>query len=141
MPSTKQKRNSYITLIALSVLFSGFVFPNYAEAQESKVFISAAYLHQICARDENGAEKMAGGHVACQSYISGVIDYHNTLQSLGTSPNVDVCVPKQAKLNDLQEIVWHYLDKNAHHDAFVAAPAVTLALFQVFPCKVSKKKK
>lgn len=113
--------------------------PSYAQTGEP--YISAAYLYEVCKRDDDGKEVVPNGSATCQSYIAGVIDYHNTLQSLGTSPNVDVCVPKQAKLNDLQEIVWHYLDKNAHHDAFVAAPAVTLALFQVFPCKVSKKKK
>ena len=108
-------------------------------SQESKVFVSAAYLHQICARDENGAEKMAGGHVACQSYISGVIDYHNLLKTLGTAPSVDICLSNTAKLSDLQDVVWSYLDKNAQHDAFAAAPAITLALAQVFPCKERKR--
>jgi len=69
------------------------------------------------------------------------LDYHNMLQSLGTSPNVDICVPAGMKLKDLQEIVWHYLDRNTQHDAFVAAPTVTLALHKIFPCKKAKKKK
>lgn len=76
-----------------------------------------------------------GGHTACQAYIAGIVDYHNLLRSLGTAPSVDLCVPNTVKLSDLQDIVWAYLKENAHHEAFIAAPAVSLALFQFFPCR------
>jgi hypothetical protein len=91
---------------------------------------------ELC-KEEEQAE---GAHVACQSYIAGVIDYHNLLRSLGTSPNVDICVPAKTSLNDLQAIVSKYLQKNKHHYGFVAAPAVNLALFEHFPCPKKKKK-
>ena len=127
--------------IFMACLLTAFVSHAPSYAQTGDPYISAAYLYEVCKRDSDGKEVVENGSATCQSYVAGVIDYHNMLQSLGTSPNVDVCVPKQAKLKDLQEIVWHYLDRNSHHDAFVAAPAVTLALFQVFPCKSSKTKK
>lgn len=109
-------------------------------ADKTGALISGAYLLELCRRDEEGQEVVMGGHTACQSYIAGLVDYHNLLRSLGTSPSVDLCVPNTVKLNDLQDIVWTYLDQNAHHDAFIAAPAVSLALFAVFPCKSAVRK-
>ena len=120
--------------LALLLLFSP------VKAQETGALISGAYLLELCKRDADGNEQVKGAHVACQSYIAGLVDYHNLLRSLGTSPNVDLCVPNTAKLNDLQDIVWKYLDVNTHHDAFIAAPAVVLALFEYFPCKRSAQK-
>lgn len=109
--------------------------PSKAQTQETGALISGAYLLELCKRNEEGKELVAGGHTACQSYIAGLVDYHNLLRSLGTSPSVDLCIPPATKLNDLQDIVWKYLEQNAQHDAFIAAPAVSLALFSVFPCK------
>jgi hypothetical protein len=128
-----------ITFYIFSFIISNVVFLNSATAQQSKIFISAAYLHQVCARDGKGAETVVGGHTACQAYIAGVIDYHNLLKTLGTAPSVNICITNAAKPADLQDIVWRYLDKNAQHDAFAAAPAITLALAQVFPCKKRKR--
>lgn len=125
--------------VFLVVLILCFLIPPHAQAQKTGALISGAYLLELCKRDENGNELVAGGHTACQSYIAGLVDYHNLLRSLGTSPSVDLCVPNTVSLNDLQDIVWKYLEQNAHHDAFIAAPAVTLALFEVFPCKGARR--
>ena len=122
------------------ILLAIILLPTSVKAQETGALISGAYLLELCKRDENGKELVAGGHTACQSYIAGLVDYHNLLRSLGTSPSVDLCVPPSAKLNDLQDIVWKYLEGNAQHDVFIAAPAVSLALFEVFPCKGVAKK-
>ncbi len=111
------------------------VLPFSAKAQETGALISGAYLLELCKRDSDGRELVKGAHIACQSYIAGLVDYHNLLSSLGTSPNIDLCVPANVKLNDLQDIVWKYLEANSYHDQFIAAPAVSLALFEVFPCK------
>ena len=127
----------FIFIFAVVFLFA---LPSKAQKQETSALVSGAYLFELCKRDENGKELVVGGHVACQSYIAGLIDYHNLLRSLGASPSVDLCVPGTVKLNDLQDIVWKYLDQNAHHDAFIAAPAVSLALFEVFPCKNAVRK-
>lgn len=125
---------------AILIVATLCLFPASSKAQETGALVSGAYLLELCKRDEKGKELVVGGHTACQSYIAGLIDYHNLLRSLGTSPSVDLCVPNTVKLNDLQDIVWKYLEQNAHHDAFIAAPAVSLALFAVFPCKGIVKK-
>lgn len=123
-------------MLRICVLLTTLLFmPLQAKAQETGALISGKYLMDICERDEDGKEVVPGGHTACQAYIAGLVDYHNLLRSLGTAPSVDLCVPNTVKLNDLQDIVWVYLKENAQHDAFIAAPAVSLALFQFFPCR------
>jgi len=97
-------------------------------------YVSAKYLKEIC-KMTGGVEAVQGGAAACQSYIAGVIDYHKMLQSMGTRPNVKVCVPQGVTLKQLQDITHNYLTRNPHHNDFTAAPAVTLALFGRFPCK------
>lgn len=100
---------------------------------------SGAYLLQMCASDENGREYVPGAHNACQSYIAGIIDYHNLVRSLGTAPSVDFCIPEGTSMNALQDIVARYLAKNEkEHSNFIAAPGVALALFSSFPCENNK---
>ena len=127
--------------IVIISLCAAILLPKSSFAQSAEPLISSAYLYEVCKRDREGKETVPNGNVTCQSYIAGVLDYHNMLQSMGTSPNVDLCVPAGMKLKDLQEIVWHYLDKNTQNDAFVAAPSVTLALHKIFPCQKAKRKK
>ena len=98
-------------------------------------FFSARYLEELCRSDAKGKEVVKGGHTACQSYISGVIDYHRLMQTLGTAPTIDFCVPNTEPMKKLQNIVWTYLRKNGQHSEFLAAPAVTLALYNYYPCK------
>jgi hypothetical protein len=104
-------------------------------AQAQQALFSGAYLLELCKRNAKGGEVVKGGHIACQAYISGVIDYHQLLRSLGTSPSIDFCIPDAVKPGELQNIVWKYLEENAQNDAFIAAPAVSLAVFDVFPCE------
>lgn len=115
--------------MALLMMFS----PLYA--QETGALISGEYLYEVCKRDDKGKEVVKGGHTTCQAYIAGLVDYHHLLRSLGTAPSIDICVPNTVKLADLQDIVWQYLKDNEQHLVFNAAPAVGMALFQVFPCK------
>lgn len=125
------------SFIFVAFFFSCFVHAvfSYAQEQVSNPFVSGSYLYEVCKRDKDGNDAVENGSVTCQSYIAGIVDYHNLMQSLGTSPNVDICVPTSAKLRDLQTIVWKYLERNKQHDAFIASPAVTLALFEKYPCK------
>lgn len=113
-----------------------FLFALYAatlQPAQAAIF-SGAYLMELCTRTVDGTETVKGGHATCQAYIAGIIDYHQLLRSLGTSPSVDFCVPESVKMNDLQDVVWTYLAQNAENDQFIAAPAVALALFEAFPC-------
>lgn len=99
---------------------------------------TGAYLLQVCEKDEKGKEKVPGGHATCQAYISGVIDYHNVLRSLDIAPSIDICIPQQTTLNQMHDVVLNYLQSHAEHDSFVASPAVTMALYQVYACKKKK---
>ena len=128
-------RTAFIFFI-FTLSFSSFV--NAQTDDGSGALISGAYLHKLCEVDSAGKEIVLGAKASCQSYIAGIIDYHKHLRSLGTAPSIDFCVPNTVKLNDVQKIVWLYLESNAHHDGFNAAPAVTLALFQYFPCSLKK---
>ncbi|MCB1532650.1 MAG: hypothetical protein KDJ35_07260 [Alphaproteobacteria bacterium] len=97
---------------------------------------SGEYLISVCDSDENGKELIPGSHIACQAYISGIMDYHNLIRSLGTAPSVDFCVPEDVPLNVLQNRVTYYLKQNRKvHAKFTAAPAVALALFEMYPCE------
>ena len=76
----------------------------------------------------------------CVGYISGIIDYHVLMQSLGTAPTIDFCLPPGTKIEDAAAAVIDYLDKVPEGNAFVAAPSVTLALNKLYPCvKLPKK--
>jgi hypothetical protein len=124
-------RIAYLFLVSLVFISSPL------KAQEddgSGAFISGAYLHKLCETDRIGNEIFKSAHASCQSYIAGIIDYHKLLKSLDTAPSIDFCVPNTVKLSVLQKQVWSYLNSNAQHDDFNAAPAVTIALFQNYPC-------
>ncbi len=97
---------------------------------------SGEYLLHVCGSDEEGRELVEGGHIACQAYIAGVLDYHNLIRSMGSSPSVEFCVPEGVGMNELQSSVYNYLYQNkAEHSKFIASPVVALALFSSFPCK------
>ena len=117
------------------LFFFLFLFLYFVSVDSRAAIFSGAYLWELCKSDQSGQEIVRGGHGACQSYISGIIDYHKLLNSLGTSPSVDFCVPDDVSMNEVQQVVWTYLDQNSDNDEFIAAPAVALALFEIFPCK------
>lgn len=108
----------------------GFGSPAYADTQ-----FSGAYLLHVCEMDAKGKEIVKGGHTACQSYISGVIDYHRILQSMKLAPKIDICVPTKTPIINVHRAVLSYLRKHKENDAFIAAPAVTMALYKTYPCK------
>jgi hypothetical protein len=124
-------------LAALFLLIASFP----ALAQDTAGFFSASYLHELCRSDAKGREVVKGGHTACQAYIAGTIDYHKLMKTLGTAPTIDFCVPNTEPMSRLQLIVWKFLAENGQHSEFVAAPAVTLALYEYYPCKAQQPAK
>ena len=102
---------------------------------------SGKYLLHICSSDKAGKEMIPGGHTACQSYIAGIIDYHNLIKSLKTAPGLDFCIPKDTPLSVIQQGLVIYLLKNGQHDDFIASPAVAIALNQMYPCNKTKKRR
>lgn len=120
------------------LLTAAFVFSSVSLARAAQ--FSGSYLLHVCGVDENRKELAPGGHIACQSYIAGVLDYHNLLRSLGAAPSIDFCVPESTTLEELHIRVYSYIFKHRkEHGAFTAAPAVALALNQAYPCKQKKK--
>ena len=105
----------------------------------SKVYaaqFSGEYLIKVCSVDKEGRELVQGGQVACQSYIAGVIDYHNMLRSMNLTSNMNFCIPEGTSLNELQIRVLAYMYERAKlHRKFVASPGVAMALFENYPCK------
>ena len=86
--------------------------------------------------DRNGNELVQGGKIACQSYISGVIDYHNMLKAMDLTSDMNFCIPQKTTLNALQLRVWLYMKSRAKlHNKFSAAPGVAMALFALYPCR------
>lgn len=116
-------------LTMLAVCLAGVPHP----AQAAR--FTGAYLLQLCEKDANGRETEKNGHAACQSYISGVIDYHSVLRSLDIAPRIDICIPDNVSLNTVHDVVLNYLQRHGEHDPFIAAPAVMMALYEVYPCK------
>jgi len=102
---------------------------------------SGAYLFHICASGADGKEKVKGGHTACEAYIDGVLDYHAVLQSLGIAPSVNVCVPDDISSGRLRQVVQAYMERNPQNDSFIAAPNVTMALYEIYPCRLGVPKK
>ena len=119
-----------IRLFILLVLFSLLPIQSSHAAQ-----FSGEYLLKVCSVDREGKEIIKGGKIACQSYISGVIDYHNFLKSAGMTGDMNFCVPQEVTLNEIHLRVLIYLsEREKLHRKFVAAPAVAMALFSLYPC-------
>ena len=110
-----------------------------ATAQAAR--FSGKSLLDLCEITPDSQEKIPGGHAACQAYIAGVLDYHAVLQSFKIAPKIDICVPESVTMNQIHAIVLKYLKENTQHDGFIAAPAVTMALYQAYPCKKASGKK
>ena len=122
-------------------LFSG---PSFAQSKQTSGFFSTAYLAALCETDAKGKETVENGHTACQSYIASIVDYQKLMQSMNVEPVIDFCVPNTVPMRKLQKIVWAYLRQNSQHAQFIAAPAVTLALSEAYPCQkksASKKRR
>lgn len=120
-----------LVLLFLAVL----VFPFSARAAQ----VSGDYLMSVCAMDKDGKEIVSGGHITCQAYIAGVMDYHSFTKSLGTASSYDFCIPQGVNLFDIHKTVQLFLLKHAkQYGPFIASPAVMVALNEAYPC-IKKK--
>lgn len=103
------------------------MMPAFAVAQTNS-YVRGVDLLSVCRVERKSTE-------FCQSYVAGIIDYHNMLRTLKSEPAVQFCIPERFTLQQVTEIVLKDLANSPQHDHFTAAPAVTLALFKAFPCK------
>ncbi len=118
-----------------AVLIMLFIVGNNAGSAYAARF-SGEYFLKVCAIDRKGNETIEGGKIACQSYISGVIDYHNTLRAMGLTTDMNFCISEEVTLNEIHLRVLAYLYKRKKlHRKFVAAPGVAMALFELYPCR------
>lgn len=125
----KSRIHKHFLILIMSIFFL-HIFSMPSKSAE----ISTDYLLSVCEADAEGKETVAGGHITCQAYIAGVVDYHSLYYAVA-SPQIGICVPSDVSLSALQKIVVEYIKKNPQHLGFVAAPAVILALNRVYPCK------
>lgn len=118
-------------------LLMGAFFLNAAQAAQ----VSGDYLMGVCAMDKNGKEVVPNGHVTCQSYIAGVMDYHSFTKSLGIASSFDFCLPPGITLNEIHRTVQTFmLRKSSQYGPFIASPAVMVALNEAYPCAAKKKR-
>ena len=127
IPDLRSARLRLSGMTAIVILL--FSFPSQAAG------FSGAYMWEICKSDAQGKEVVKGGHTACQAYIAGVVDHQKLLRSLGTTLSADFCLPDDVGMKRLQDVVWTYLDTHSENDAFIAAPAVAVALSEIYPCQ------
>lgn len=144
MNNDKRTGSAYFHKPVLAVLFLS-VFAASALALSSNAYaarFSGEYLLKVCALDRNGNEIVEGGKIACQSYISAVIDYHNFLRTLDSAGPSSFCLPDEISLNEVHLVVLLYFMKNQKlHRKFIAAPGVEMALIDAYPCDGKKRKK
>ena len=99
------------------------------------MYVSASELARACLSEKK--EEV----YACVFYIAGVIDYHTVMQSFGTAPTIDFCLPESITKEKAAILVMAYLKNAPQHDAFIAAPSIPMALHHVFPCKKTAPKR
>ena len=73
--------------------------------------------------------------MGCMNYVAGIIDYQLMMQSLGTEPSIEFCLPADLSIEKASVVVMRYLEKSPQHQSFIAAPAVMMALQQSYPCR------
>ena len=110
-------------------LFCAAVLILSAPQKSEAAYLTALDLLTLCNSGEKNKQEF------CASYVAGVVDYHRLIRSLGTAPTVDFCIPNNMKMEDVILHVTQYLKKQPQHDAFIASPAIALALYHYFPCK------
>jgi hypothetical protein len=117
--------------VLLTALLAFLLAPRLSHA----AYMTTADLQRGCL---SGKKEQISG---CLNYIAGIIDYHILMQSLGTNPSIDFCLPPNLSLEDAGVAVMMYLRKHPQHDAFIASAAVPLALNQAYPCHPPPPKK
>jgi hypothetical protein len=125
MPVIKQ----FFYLIILMVLC---LTPLSAHALDGPLMKGKA-LQLLCSSNK------AEDQFSCQSYIAGIVDYHNLLKSLGAAPSVDFCVPQNVPMAQMKQVVLSYITAHTEHQDFIASPGVVMALYNAYPCQRSRR--
>ncbi len=110
-----------------------FLFPGGKPADAA--YVTGADLLRSC------QGKKPADIYSCVNYVAGIIDYQLMMQSLGTEPSVEFCLPADLPIERAAVTVLQYLKKSPQHLSFIAAPAVMMALQESYPCRRMKVKK
>lgn len=121
------KNTFFSKVIVAGILVCGLFCARPAQAQ----FVATRELEAHCLSEKKEDE------AACVNYVAGVIDYHIMLQSLGTAPTIDFCLPASITKEQAAAVVMAYLSTRPQHDAFIASAAIPLALNKAFPCRAA----
>jgi hypothetical protein len=113
---------------AILILCAIFILAHPARPAHA-LYQTTADMSRNCISDKR--ERIA----ACLNYIAGIIDYHLLMQSLGTNPSIDFCLPENLRITDAAMSVMAYLRTHPQHDDFIAPEAVVLALNKSYPCR------
>jgi hypothetical protein len=70
----------------------------------------------------------------CSGYISGVVDAIEHYQ-VNTGAEKNVCIPREASIGQVKEIVVRYLTQRADQRNNTASSLVWDAVHNAFPCK------
>ncbi len=140
LPYIMSKKPFWFLLVIIVLAGSGlFAANNVRAAEKAKLetgaLMTGKTLYLLCTSNK------ADDQFACQSYIAGVIDYHRLLRGLGSAPTVDFCLPQAIDMTQIKQIVSGYLGSRTEHRDFVAAPAVAMSLYGVYPCDKKKRRK
>jgi hypothetical protein len=119
--------------IALVILVMGMLLLPVRPA--AAAYVTTEELERNCLSHK--ADRIEG----CLQYIAGVIDYHVLMQSLGTQPTIDFCLPDKLTIEDAALAVMAYLRVHPQHDAFIASAAVPMALHAAYPCQAPAPRK
>lgn len=123
---------TFIRSLFLLCLIIGVLQPSIAQA----VYYTGRDLAAQC-EDEDDRKT-----ASCLGYVAGVIDYHVMLQSLGTAPTTDFCLPDDLSVSRATTTILDYLKKNPQHLDFIAGPTIAMALAANHPCaKPTPRKK
>ena len=131
MKQDSVRHSKRLAVVTLCLFALSLLMPAKANAAR----FSGEYLIKVCSMNKYGGEIVKGGKIACQAYISGVIDYHNMLRAMDLTSDMNFCIPADVTLNEIQTRVLAYMyDRAKLHRKFVAAPGVAMALFSIYPC-------
>lgn len=134
MPSIMQNHKQFSRCFCFLLVLCAFSYPVNA-AQ-----VSGEYLIKVCSLDRNGNELVPGGKNTCQSYIAGVIDYHNMLKAMDLTSDMNFCIPQDESLDRIHIRVLAYMyERGPMFRKFVGASGVAMALFDAYPCNKKKK--
>ncbi len=107
--------------------------PSAHAAEKVMSYMRSIDLLSMCRME--GVDKDKNLPSFCETYVAGVIDTQNMLKTMDFVTPVTFCIPERYSIQQVTEIVLNDLAASPQHDHFIAAPAVTLALFKAFPCK------